>query len=278
MMATGDLIALLAEPGIAGINLGAIILWPETRIMAQDAPQEAIDQLTKDGVLRAGINMANGLLVTGKAANGDPQGVSPDLARAIAEALGAGVSYVPFASPGELADAAAAGLWDIGLIAAEPSRAETIAFTAAYVEIEATYLVPAGSPIQSVDEVDREGVRIGVYGRSAYGLWLSDHIEYAELVKTDGVDASFDIFVAQELGALAGLRPRLVKDAERLPGTRILDGQFTAVQQAIGTKPDRGAAAAFLRDFVEEAKASGLVADLIARHGVEGQLTVAPLA
>ena len=278
MMATGDLIALLAERGIAGINLGAIILWPETILMPQDAPQEVIDQLTKDGVLRAGINMANGLLVTGKAANGDPQGVSPDLARAIAERLSAGVSYVPFASPGELADAAAAGLWDIGLIAAEPSRAETIAFTAAYVEIEATYLVPAGSPIQSVDEVDREGVRIGVYGRSAYGLWLSSNIERAELVKTDGVDASFDAFVEHGLEAMAGLRPRLVKDVEQLPGARILDGQFTAVQQAIGTKPDREVAAAFLRDFVEEAKSSGLVASLIEKHGGTGRLTVAPLA
>ena len=84
--------------------------------------------------------------------------------------------------------------------------------------------------------------------------------------------------MAQELEALAGLRPRLVKDVEQLPGSRILDGQFTAVQQAIGTKPDRRAAAAFLRDFVEEAKASGLVADLIERHGVVGRLTVAPLA
>jgi polar amino acid transport system substrate-binding protein len=239
---------------------------------------QARTELAPTGVLRAAINLSNFLLVTGKTREGAPQGVSPDMARAVADRLGVTVEYVVFDTPGELADAAVEDSWDIANIGAEPERAKTIAFTAAYAEIEATYLVPADSLIESVDKVDREGVRIGVYGRSAYGLWLSDHIEYAELVKTDGVDASFDIFVAQELGALAGLRPRLVKDAERLPGTRILDGQFTAVQQAIGTKPDRGAAAAFLRDFVEEAKASGLVADLIARHGVEGQLTVAPLA
>ena len=177
-----------------------------------------------------------------------------------------------------MADAAIEDLWDIGNIGAEPERAKTITFTAAYVEIEATYLVPAGSPIQSIDEVDREGVRIGVYGRSAYGLWLSDHIERAELVKAEGVDASFDIFSANRLEALAGLRPRLVEDAANLPGARVLDGQFTAVQQAIGTKPDRKAGAAFLCDFVEEAKSSGLVASLLAKHGVEGQLTVAPPA
>ena len=235
-------------------------------------------ELAPTGVLRAGINLSNFLLVTGQTASGDPQGVSPDMARALAERLDVPVEYIQFATPGELADAAVDDLWDIGNIGAEPERAKTITFTAAYAEIEATYLVPAGSPIQSIGEVDREGVRIGVYGRSAYGLWLSDHIECAELVKAEGVDASFDIFSANRLEVLAGLRPRLVEDAEKLPGARVLDGQFTAVQQAIGTKPDRKAGAAFLCDFVEEAKSSGLVASLLAKHGVEGQLTVAPPA
>lgn len=235
-------------------------------------------ELAPTGVLRAAINLSNFLLVTGKSPQGDPIGVSPDMARAVADRLDVPVQYITFATPGELADAAVEDIWDIGNIGAEPERAKTITFTAAYAEIEATYLVPAGSAIQSVAEVDREGVRIGVYGRSAYGLWLSDNIEHAELVKTDGVDASFDIFVEQKLEVMAGLRPRLVTDVERLPGARILDGQFTAVQQAIGTKPDRKVAAAFLREFVEEAKASGLVAELLERHDVVGRLTVAPPA
>ena len=235
-------------------------------------------ELAPTGVLRAGINLSNFLLVTDKSAEGDPIGVSPDMARAVADRLGVPVEYITFPSPGELADAAVEDVWDIGNIGAEPERAKTIAFTAAYAEIEATYLVPAGSSIQTIDEVDREGVRIGVYGRSAYGLWLADNIKNAELVKTDGVDASFDIFVEQGLEALAGLRPRLVTDVQQLPGARILDGQFSAVQQAIGTKPERTAAAAFLREFVEEAKASGLVANLLEKHDVQGQLTVAPPA
>lgn len=240
--------------------------------------EQARAELAPTGVLRAAINLSNFLLVTDKTPEGDPVGVSPDMARAVADRLGVPVEYMTYDTPGELADAAVENVWDIGNIGAEPERARTIAFTAAYAEIEATYLVPAGSAIQSVDKVDREGVRIGVYGRSAYGLWLADHIERAELVKADGVDASFEAFVEQGLEALAGLRPRLVTDVEQLPGARILDGQFTAVQQAIGTKPERETAIAFLRDFVEETKASGLVADLIARHGVEGRLTVAPLA
>ena len=240
--------------------------------------EQARAELAPTGVLRAGINMSNFLLVTGKTPEGDADGVSPDMARAVADRLGVGLTLVPFKTPGELADAAVEDLWDIGNIGAEPERAKNIAFTAAYVEIEATYLVPADSPIQSVDEVDRDGVRIAVSARSAYELWLSDNIEHAQLILAEGLGGSFDTFVEQKLEALAGLRPRLVDDVKKLPGARILDGQFTAVQQAIGTKPDRKAGAAFLRDFVEEAKASGFVASLIEKHDVTGRLSVAPPA
>ena len=232
-------------------------------------------ELAPSGVLRAGINLGNPLLVTGETASGDPEGVSPDMARTIAERLGVEVAYVPFASPGELADAADANAWDIGLIAAEPKRAETIAFTPAYVEIEATYLVPAGSAIQTIDAVDRPGVRIAVSARSAYDLYLSRTLEAAELVRAPGLAATFDLFVADKLDVLAGLRPGLMENAESVQGSRILEGRFMAVQQAIGTQRSKQAAAAFLRDFVEEAKSSGLVAQLIERHGVTGRLLVA---
>ena len=240
--------------------------------------EQARAELAPTGVLRAGINMSNFLLVTGKTPEGNPEGVSPDMARAVADRLGVALALVPFKTPGELADAALEDLWDIGNIGAEPERAKNIAFTAAYVEIEATYLVPADSPIQSIEEVDRDGVRIAVSARSAYELWLSDNIKRAQLVLAEGLGGSFDTFVEQKLEALAGLRPRLVDDVKKLPGARILDGQFTAVQQAIGTKPERTAGAEFLRDFVEEVKASGFVASLIEKHGVTGRLTVAPPA
>lgn len=215
--------------------------------------------------------------MTGLSDNGDPEGVSPSLARAIADRLGVPVRYVAYPRPGELADAVGSNAWDIGLIGAEPQRAEKIAFTAAYAEIEATYLVPAGSPISSLAEVDRPGVRIAVTARAAYDLWLERNIRHATLLRTDSIDSAFKRFVDERLEVLAGLRPRLLADAEALPGSRILDGQFTAVQQAIGTARSNTAGAAFLHDFVEEAKASGLVASLIARHQVRG-LSVAATA
>jgi polar amino acid transport system substrate-binding protein len=232
-------------------------------------------QLAPHGVLRAAINMSNFLLVTGRSASGDPEGVSPSMARAIADALGVGVKYVPFPKPGELADEAGKDVWDIGLIGAEPARAEKIAFTAAYTEIEATYLVPAGSPLKAIADVDKPGVRIAVTARSAYGLWLDRNIKQATLVQSSGLDSAFDQFVAEKLEALAGLRPRLLSDVQKLPGAAILPGQFTAVQQAVGTAKVNVAAAAWLHTFVEEAKASGLVAKFIEQHKVVG-LSVAP--
>jgi polar amino acid transport system substrate-binding protein len=238
--------------------------------------QSIVAELAPHGVLRAGINMSNFLLVTGKTPSGDPDGVSPDLARAIADRLGVPVKYVPFAKPGELADAVGDDVWDIGLIGAEPARAEKIAFTPAYVEIEATYLVPAGSPLQTIADVDKPGVRIAVSARSAYDLWLERNIKHAELVRSDGLASATEKFVRDKLDALAGLRPGLLGDIQKLPGARILDGQFTAVQQAVGTARAHTEGAAFLRDFVEQAKASGLVGRLIEKHKVVGRLSVAP--
>jgi polar amino acid transport system substrate-binding protein len=236
---------------------------------------DVIAELAPTGALRAGINLSNFLLVTGRSPNGDPEGVSPDMAGEIARRLGVPVKYVSFKSPGELADQAGNGAWDIGLIGAEPQRAETIAFSPAYVEIEATYLVPPGSALQTIAEVDAPGVRIAVTGRSAYGLWLERNIKHATLVRSDTLDGAYEEFVGGKLEALAGLRPRLLSDLEKLPGAKILDGLFSSVQQAIGTARKNTAGAAFLRDFVEEAKASGLVASFIARHKVRG-LSVAP--
>ncbi len=245
----------------------------EEALMSQQVKAE----LAPTGVLRAGINLSNFLLVTGKTAAGDPVGVAPDMASEIARRLGVPVQYVTYKTPGELADMADTGAWDIGLIGAEPQRAEKIAFTPAYVEIEATYLVPAGSTLRSIADVDRPGVRIAVTGRSAYGLWLDRNIKQAELVKSGTLDSAYEQFVADKLDALAGLRPRLLSDVEKLPGSRILDGQFTAVQQAVGTARRNAQAAEYLRNFIAEVKASGFVGGLIDKHKVRG-LSVAPPA
>lgn len=239
--------------------------------------RDIIELLAPTGSLRAGINMANFLLVTSRDQQGEPQGVAPDMANAIAQALGIPMVLVPYDSPGELADAADAGVWDIGLIGNEPARAEKINFSAAYCEIQAAYLVPPSSKFQHASEVDQPGVRIAVMARSAYDLWLVRNIKHAQLVHGNSFDSTFEIFASQGLEAMASLRPSLLKDITKMPGSKILNGQFTAVQQSVGTQKNKPQAAAFLRQFVEDAKSSGLVAQLIEKHKVQG-LSVAPLA
>jgi len=170
--------------------------------MAQDARSE----LAPTGTLRAGINMGNFLLVTGSTPSGDPMGVAPDMAAEIAKRLGVPVAYVKFARPGELADAVDDHVWDICLIGAEPARAQKIAFTAAYCEIAATYLVPEGSPLKSVAEVDRSGTRIAVTARSAYDLWLERNIKHATLLRAPTGPAALDMFVRDKLEGAGGVK------------------------------------------------------------------------
>jgi polar amino acid transport system substrate-binding protein len=145
------------------------------------------------------------------------------------------------------------------------------------VEIEATYLVQPNSPIKTIDDVDRVGVRIAISGKSAYDLYLTRNLKHAQLVRETGADNVFKRFVEDKLDAIAGLKPRLITDQQNLAGSRILDGRFTAVQQAIGTPKGRPEGARYLREFAEEVKKSGLVAQLIEKNSVRG-LTVAALA
>ena len=243
--------------------------------MTATVSESVVRELAPTGVLRAGINMSNMLLVTGRTESGDPAGVAPDMAAEIAKRLGVSVAYVKYEKPSLLADAADTNAWDIGLIGAEPARAERIAFTSAYCEIEATYLVPENSPFKSAAEVDQAGVRISVKRGTAYDLWLTRNIKHATVLRSDTPEGPINQFVADKLEAMASLRPALLEDVKKVPGTKILPGNFTAVQQAIGTARKNTAGAAFLSDFVAEAKRSGLVARLIERHQVQG-LSVAP--
>lgn len=224
--------------------------------------------------------MGNFLLVSAGSAGGSPTGIVPDLATRIASKLGVEIDWVPYPNPGQLSDAAkgdpAADAWDVAFIGAEPARAKVIDFTSAYVEIEASYLVQPGSAIQAIDEVDRPGVRVAAAARAAYELYLRRSLKHAELVTAEGLDGSFDLFREQNIEALAGLTVRLLSDQKRLPGSRVLPGRFTAVQQAIATPAGRPSAFAMLRAFAEQVKADGTVARLIERHGVQG-LSVAPL-
>ena len=233
-------------------------------------------ELAPTGKLRAGISFSNVLLTT-LGPNGEQGGVAVELARELARRLGVPLEITPYPSAGALADAARKQTWDIAVLGDEPQRAKEIAFATPLTEIEATYLVLAGSPLRHAGDVDRAGIRIAVPAKSAYDLYLTNHIKQAQLVRFSGIAEAHKQFVAQNLDVLAGLKPVLIEYVEKTPGARIVDGRFSVVRHTVGTLPGRPAASAYLREFVEDIKASGLVAQWISKSGVKG-LSVAPPA
>jgi polar amino acid transport system substrate-binding protein len=232
--------------------------------------------LTPTGKLRVGINFGNAVLAN-RREGGDPFGIAVDLARELERRLGVSIELINYDAAGRMADGAKAGAWDVAFLAADPDRAGEIIFTPPYLEIDTTYLVPAGSPLRTLADVDCDGVRIAVSAKSAYDLFLTRNLKRAQLVRAPGPQASVELFFSEKLDALAGIRPVLVEIALAEPGTRVMDGRFTAVQQAVGTPRGRDAAARYLREFVEDIKTSGFVAKTVEENGILG-VSVAPPA
>jgi len=233
--------------------------------------------LAPTGKLRAAINYGNFILATKDRATGESRGVAIDLAQEVGRRLGVPVEIVAFDSVAVMGDAAPTGVWDIAFLGSDPKREALMSFTAAYLEIEATYLVAGPSPLRTAADVDREGVRVAAPARANYELFLSRNLKRAQLVSTPGADAAFDLLVTGKADALAGLTQALLDRAQKLPGSRIVEGRFMGVQQSIAVPRGRDAGLAYLRRVVEDAKASGLVARAIEKTGARG-VSVSPPA
>jgi polar amino acid transport system substrate-binding protein len=230
--------------------------------------------LAPKGYLRAAINLSNFLLVTGTDAQGNPEGVSPDLAKALANELNIEYKLIPFKRPGELADAVIDDIWDIGNIANESERAKSITFSHPYTLIESTFLVRESSKINSLKDVDKKDVRIAVAERSAYDLWLTENIKNAELIRAKSIDLSFKIFEDNSYEVLAGLKPRLIDDLKNTKNCKILPGAFTFIKQCIGSKPGNPEAEKFINNFIEKNTNNGFIESLLLKHNVLGKLSV----
>ena len=233
--------------------------------------------LAPTGKLRAGINYGNFILAQKDPATGESRGPAIDLARELGKRLDVPVEFVAYTAVGTMVDGAKAGAWDIAFLGSDPARAGEIDFTAAYLELEATYLVPANSRLRTIADVDQEGVRVAAPARANYELYLSRSLKRANLVRADNADAAFKLLVEGRVDALAGLSQALGSLTEKFPGSRMIDGRFMAVPQSVGTPKGRDAGFAYLRAFVEDAKKSGMVARSIQNTGYRG-VSVAPPA
>ena len=246
-----------------------ILLAASFPVLAQTPPSpDVLKDLAPTGKLRAAINFGNGVLAQ-QGPNGEPRGVTPELAAALAKRLGVPVEFVIYPAAGKVFAGATQNAWDIGFIAIEPVRAAEVEFSPPYVLIEGTYMVRKDAPLQNVDDVDKPGVRIGVGLGSVYDLYLTRTLKNATLVRNPkgGAVGGIEPFVNDKLDAAAGVREPLDAYAKDHPEMRVMAGHFEEIRQAIGTPKGRMAGAAYLRGFVEDMKANGFVADALKRSG-----------
>jgi polar amino acid transport system substrate-binding protein len=260
---------------IAPAAIGFVLLLASSAV-AQPIANAVRHELAPAGRLRVGINHGNVILAVQEPGTGELRGVHVDLARELARRAGVPVDLRGFASAAPMVDALARGELDTALLSADPAREGDVAFSPAYLDIQATYLVPAGSPLRQLAEVDRDGVRLAVADRSAYDLFLRRSLRRAQLVRAPTTHGAFERFAAERLDALVGLRPRLEEDAARLPGSRILEGGFMTIEQAFGVPRGRPAAARYVDAFVEAIRVDGFLRRTLDRFGVRGVAISAP--
>lgn len=239
------------------------------------APPAAVADLAPTGKLRAAINFGNPVLASKDPATREARGVSVDLARELSARLGVPLGIVPYTAAGRVVDDAKSGVWDVAFVAIDPKRGADMAQSPPYVQIEGAYLVRADSPMRDNAEVDREGVRVAVGKGSAYDLFLSRELKRATLVRAPTSPAVVDTMLKERLEVAAGVKQQLEADAKRVGGVRLLPGRFMVINQAMASQKGREAGARYVREFIEEMKASGFVARALERHRIEGA-AVAP--
>ena len=231
-------------------------------------------ELAPNGILRAGINLSNFLLVSSRGPDGTPEGISPDIARRVANALHLPLEFVTFERPGKLADAADKNIWDIGNIAFEVDRAHAIDFSDPYVLIEANFLVRDSTYFHTNSDIDRRGISIGVSERSAYDLWLRNNFKSARIVRAPSIQMSHDLFFENKVDVLASLKPKLLEETKNHEGMRLIDEPFTAIKQSIGLPKGKRDSVAFVNEVIRNSIRDGWLAGRLEKHGMTSKLKV----
>ncbi|MGE7993228.1 transporter substrate-binding domain-containing protein [Pseudomonas sp. NPDC089554] len=226
----------------------------------------ALAELAPNGVLHAAINLGNPILAQ-RGVDGEPQGVSVALAKALAEELGVPLQMHTYDAAGKVFAALEQGAWTLAFLAIDPLREAQIAFSEPYVLIEGTYLVRQDAPFQHVDDLDQPGLRLAVGKGAAYDLYLSRTLQHAQLQRADTSAGAVDLFLEESLDAAAGVRQPLQKVADADPRYRVLGGAFTAIRQAMAVPRGCDNAAVYVRDFIERCLRQGFVRGALLASG-----------
>jgi polar amino acid transport system substrate-binding protein len=245
---------------------------------ATPATDEIRSELAPQGTLRVAIAVStapSAFRAVRDPITGQPRGVTVELANALAKNLGVALQLVPFDSPAALTNAANAGAWDVAFVPANVERAKVLDFTPPYYLYEAAFLVRGGSRMRTVAQVDSPGARIGALATSTtlHNAWRD--LKKASVVPFGSEAELAEALRAGKVEAVAMGRDSLKGIAAKVPGSRVLEGEFHAAGVAAAVPKNHPAALAYLRDFIEEKKASGEVQKALDAAGV-GAGTIAP--
>lgn len=224
------------------------------------------NKIAPTGALRAAINLGNPVLAQ-RLNNGSLDGVSVRLAKKLAQLLNVKLEIVVFDAAGKVVKACVNDIWDVGFLAIDPKRSETIKFTMPYVIIEGTYLVEKSSKYNTVSELDHSGSKISVGKGAAYDLFLSRNLKKAEIVRAPTSSGAVDMFLHDNLTAAAGVRQPLEEFANAHPNYRVIEDSFTQIEQAMAVPSGRGEAMEFLMKFVQERLDDGFITEAFSATG-----------
>ena len=237
---------------------------------------EARQALAPSGTLRVALQLANPLNVVQDPASGEMTGVAFDLGQELARRLGVPFAPVLYPSVGAILDSGQSGAWDVAFIGFSPARAEQWDFTGLHLEVEFGYLVPATSAISTMADVDRPGIRIAVQENSGPDVFFSRTLEHVVVVRAPSNPGALEAVQSGRADVMGSIKPVLFELSNQWPGSRVLDGRPGIDPHAMAMPKGRDLGAAYARQFIEDAKAEGLIQAAIERAGVRG-VVVAPL-
>ena len=235
---------------------------------------DIIKKIAPTGVLRIGVNMSNFLLVNSKDKLGVIDGVSPGIGKKLAKELNISFEIVQFANPGLLADAVNNNEWDIGNIASEKERGKTIDFSNPYVNIDANFLFREEDNFKNNNDIDQSGIKIAVFERSAYDLWLTENFKKAELIRVNSIEESHNLFKENKVNILAGLKPKLIDEMKKNNKYEMIKSPFTYIKQSIGIKKGNPEVLDFINKFISNKIKEGYIKSLLQQHNVQDKLSI----